>query len=86
MARVEKPRPFEDGGVAQLGEHLFCTQGVRSSILLISTIGVEVRETPVKWAYSSVGSSTRLISVRSVVQVHLGPPGGDFLARKFFEN
>ena len=26
------------GGVAQLGEHLPCTQGVRSSILLISTI------------------------------------------------
>ena len=33
---------FEDarrknGGVAQLGEHLLCKQGVRSSILLIST-------------------------------------------------
>ena len=28
---------LEDGGVAQLGEHLPCTQGVRSSILLIST-------------------------------------------------
>ena len=27
------------GGVAQLGEHLLCKQGVRSSILLISTIG-----------------------------------------------
>ena len=27
----------ENGGVAQLGEHLPCTQGVRSSILLIST-------------------------------------------------
>ena len=26
------------GGVAQLGEHLPCKQGVRSSILLISTI------------------------------------------------
>ena len=25
------------GGVAQLGEHLPCKQGVRSSILLIST-------------------------------------------------
>ena len=25
------------GGVAQLGEHLHCKQGVRSSILLIST-------------------------------------------------
>ena len=29
------------GGVAQLGEHLPCKQGVRSSILLISTIGHE---------------------------------------------
>ena len=28
----------EYGGVAQLGEHLPCKQGVRSSILLISTI------------------------------------------------
>ena len=27
----------EAGGVAQLGEHLPCKQGVRSSILLIST-------------------------------------------------
>ena len=27
-----------DGGVAQLGEHLPCKQGVRSSILLVSTI------------------------------------------------
>ena len=30
------------GGVAQLGEHLLCKQGVRSSILLISTISREV--------------------------------------------
>ena len=28
-----------NGGVAQLGEHLPCKQGVRSSILLISTKG-----------------------------------------------
>ena len=28
---------FLSGGVAQLGEHLPCKQGVRSSILLIST-------------------------------------------------
>ena len=27
------------GGIAQLGEHLLCKQGVRSSILLISTKG-----------------------------------------------
>ena len=30
------------GGVAQLGEHLLCKQGVRSSILLISTIGIRL--------------------------------------------
>ena len=31
------PIPVQNGGVAQLGEHLPCKQGVRSSILLIST-------------------------------------------------
>ena len=31
------------GGVAQLGEHLPCKQGVRSSILLISTSPKDVR-------------------------------------------
>ena len=30
-----------DGGVAQLGEHLLCKQGVRGSIPLISTITVK---------------------------------------------
>ena len=40
----KKPKPFDDGGVAQLGEHLFCTQGVRRSILLISTKRDEVVE------------------------------------------
>ena len=33
-----------NGGVAQLGEHLPCKQGVRSSILLISTSPGDVRE------------------------------------------
>ena len=32
-----KQESISYGGVAQLGEHLPCTQGVRSSILLIST-------------------------------------------------
>ena len=32
----------EAGGVAQLGEHLPCKQGVRSSILLISTINMNI--------------------------------------------
>ena len=39
--KVEKvaypENPLKHGGVAQLGEHLPCKQGVRSSILLIST-------------------------------------------------
>ena len=39
VERVEKlPKPCKYGGVAQLGEHLPCKQGVRSSILLVSTI------------------------------------------------
>ena len=37
---------LEDGGVAQLGEHLPCTQGVRSSILLISTSSEPLRALP----------------------------------------
>ena len=32
-----KQESISYGGVAQLGEHLPCKQGVRSSILLIST-------------------------------------------------
>ena len=51
------------GGVAQLGEHLPCTQGVRSSILLISTMwskrdkneGSRKEEVLRKWAHSSGG-------------------------------
>ena len=36
------------GGVAQLGEHLLCTQGVKSSNLLISTIAYESKYEAVK--------------------------------------
>ena len=39
------------GGVAQLGEHLLCKQGVRSSILLISTTPAKVNP-----AQSEMGS------------------------------
>ena len=35
--RASKTPTIKYGGVAQLGEHLPCKQGVRSSILLIST-------------------------------------------------
>ena len=34
----KKSKIFSHGGLAQLGEHLPCTQGVKSSSLLISTI------------------------------------------------
>ena len=34
---AEEQRPRKDGGVAQLGEHLPCKQGVDSSNLFIST-------------------------------------------------
>ena len=45
----EQAAAGEFGGLAQLGEHLPCKQGVESA---------------------------RLISVRSVVRVHLSPAGG----------
>ena len=35
--KKKKAVPEKYGGVAQLGEHLLCKQGVMSSILLIST-------------------------------------------------
>ncbi len=44
--RKDQPIPEKHGGVAQLGEHLLCKQGVRGSIPLISTM---------EWAHSSAG-------------------------------
>ena len=41
--RVKSSVGSEHGGVAQLGEHLFCTQGVDSSNLFISTRAAERR-------------------------------------------
>ena len=41
LQRVDSPRHKpEYGGVAQLGEHLPCKQGVDSSILFVSTSGM----------------------------------------------
>ncbi len=66
---------MRNGGVAQLGEHLPCKQGVRGSNPLTSTRKSAQREDVKKaWAHSSVGQSVRLISARSVVRAHLGPP------------
>ena len=79
ILRNESKHRRKNGGVAQLGEHLLCKQGVIGSIPFISTTregkGLNGRETPLtKWAHSSAGQSARLISVRSVVRVHLSPP------------
>ena len=44
---VESPKGQQtcrNGGVAQLGEHLPCKQGVDSSILFISTKGKDVED------------------------------------------
>ena len=49
------------GGVAQLGEHLPCKQGVKSSNLSISTLVMSphcvarIAIAKYKWAYSSAG-------------------------------
>ena len=58
----EEKQPWEHGGVAQLGEHLPCKQGVMGSIPIISTtgksgrMGREERDTPkLTWAHSSGG-------------------------------
>ena len=42
---MKKLQPF-NGGVAQLGEHLPCKQGVMGSNPIISTMGLNV---PTKW-------------------------------------
>ena len=47
------------GGVAQLGEHLPCKQGVRSSILLISTKGRKVRTTGGLTRYGLIAQPVR---------------------------
>ena len=47
---------IEYGGVAQLGEHLLCKQGVIGSNPFISTSGEEVENLGTRiWAYSSAG-------------------------------
>ena len=47
---------------------------LRSAFFYFISAGVGVGRMTLRWAYSSVGKSARLISVRSVVQIHLGPP------------
>ena len=44
-----------NGGIAQLGEHLPCKQGVKGSNPFISMIVATSHLVTVKWAYSSAG-------------------------------
>ena len=63
MDLTKEEAPKEHGGIAQLGEHLLCKQGVSGSIPLISTMyqkgtkrGLrEKNRKPGIWAYSSAG-------------------------------
>ena len=50
ITRVMKAERRKNGGVAQLGEHLPCKQGVMGSNPIISTI-----KSLNKWAHSSAG-------------------------------
>jgi multisubunit Na+/H+ antiporter MnhC subunit len=45
LVRIQPDPPFT-GGVAQLGEHLLCKQGVIGSIPFTSTIEFNRRENP----------------------------------------
>ena len=45
---AEEQRPRKDGGVAQLGEHLPCKQGVKSSNLSISICRKQLNESESK--------------------------------------
>ena len=51
------------GGLAQLGEHLPCKQGVESSNLLVSTSGEKAAERTLKTEYRE----TKIQSKKSVV-------------------
>ena len=56
---AEEQRPRKDGGVAQLGEHLPCKQGVDSSNLFISTTGCAGGESQRKQAKTGRETSRR---------------------------
>ena len=46
LFNFEGPDPKRYGGIAQLGEHLLCKQGVSGSIPLISTKGLSLGTKP----------------------------------------
>ncbi len=70
-----------NGDVAQLGEHLPCKQGVESSNLFISTEIERFQDGLI----AQLVRGARLISVRSVVRVHLSPLAYKSLAVRLSE-
>ena len=88
MADGKKRVPLnaaKHGGIAQLGERLLCKQEVNGSIPFISTtrLSLDAMARPLETAggnrsgrdsLDKLPKGARLISVRSVVRVHLSPP------------
>ena len=62
----EERQTCEYGGVAQLGEHLPCKQGVDSSILFVSTSGDKLQQQV--WPMEATGHGYGLIA--QVVRAH----------------
>ena len=63
---TSKYAPIESGGVAQLGEHLPCKQGVSSSIPLVSTnnsVTIAVRFHLFPYRTQQLGLYTRRLAV-----------------------
>ena len=54
-SKFTSPYGLANGGIAQLGEHLPCKQGVKGSNPFISTIVTTLYLVIIKWAYSSAG-------------------------------
>ena len=68
-----------DGGVAQLGEHLLCKQGVIGSIPIVSTRGVSTKGASAAGAFCPRGRVTQW----HVVQWH--EPIGDGMINSIVE-
>ena len=66
----------ENGGVAQLGEHLPCKQGVRGSIPLISTtsLKLDTNSARLKRIGREVGGSVRMCAEESLWQPEANQP------------
>ena len=72
-----------NGGIAQLGEHLLCKQGVSGSIPLISTIPIEssIRWGPLEGFDILGGNEFRLREMLCFAKHIHAPPGASRLRR-----